>query len=154
MGKLSWDTFWRVGAFRITVAVSILFFVLTIIAMFLYPGGTLTNPHSHGYSFFSNFLSDLGRVSTPSGQSNLASMVLFTIALSLGALGIALFFIAFTQLFPASSISLWLSRLGASCGLIASLCFLGVAGCRWTSTRGCIISFLTLRSSHSSLLFC
>ena len=128
MENISWDAFWQVGAFRITVVVSILFFVLTTIAMLLYPGGTLINPHSHGYSFFLNFLSDLGRFSTPSGQSNLASMVLFTIALSLGALGIALFFIAFTQLFTASGIALWLSRLGAGCGLVASVCFLGVAG--------------------------
>jgi len=128
MDNISWDGFWRVGAFRITVVVSILFFVLTAIAMLLYPGGTLINPHSHGYSFFSNFLSDLGRITTPSGQSNLASMVLFTIALSMGALGIALFFLAFTQLFTTSVIALRLSRLGAGCGLVASICFLGVAG--------------------------
>lgn len=128
MGNNSRDSFWRVGAFRITVVVSILFFLLTAIAMLLYPGGTLTNPHSHGYSFFLNFLSDLGRFSTPSGQSNLASMVLFTIALSMGALGIALFFLAFTQLFTTSGAALWLSRLGAGCGLIASIGFLGVAG--------------------------
>lgn len=128
MGTISWGTFWRVGVFRITVGVSVLFFVLTTIAMLLYPGGTLTNPHSHGYSFFMNFLSDLGRFSALSGQSNLVSMVLFMTALSLGALGIALFFIAFTQLFTASSIALRLSRLGAGCGLVASACFLGVAG--------------------------
>lgn len=127
MENISWDAFWRVGAFRITVVVSIQFFVLTAMAMLLYPGGTLVNPHSHGYSFFLNFLSDLGRFSTPSGQSNLASMVLFTIALSMGAVGIALFFLAFTQLFTASGLALWLSRLGAGGGLVASLCFLGVA---------------------------
>lgn len=126
--RFSWNAFWRVGAFRITVVVSILFFVLTGVAMLLYPGGTLTNPHSRGYSFLLNFLSDLGRFTALSGQSNLASMVLFIAALSMGAVGIALFFLAFTQLFPSPGISLWLSRLGAGCGLIASFCFLGVAG--------------------------
>src|SRR5258707_1247534 len=123
-----WNAFWQVGAFRITVASSVLFLVLTSVAMLFYPGGTLSNPRSHGYAFFVNFLSDLGRFSSLSGQSNLPSMVLFTLALSMGALGIALFFLAFTQLFPGSGMDWQFSRLGAGFGLLSSLCFLGVAG--------------------------
>lgn len=127
MGRLSRNAFWQVGVFRITITVSILFFLLTFIAMLLYPGGTMTDPHSHGYSFFLNFLSDLGRIATPSGQANLISRVLFTIALSMGALGVALFFVALTQFFPGSGIAARLSRLGAICGLVTSICFIGVA---------------------------
>ena len=87
----------------------------------------MTDPHRHGYDFFSNFLSDLGRTSTPSGQDNLASRLLFTIALNMGALGITLFFVAFTQFFRAPGKARWLSRLGAVCALVTGLCFIGIA---------------------------
>jgi hypothetical membrane protein len=95
--------------------------------MYLYPGGTSLHPQEKGYSFFENFLSDLGRVTAISGQSNLAAHVLFTIALSAGGLGIALFFLALLPFFTGSGITRWLSRLGAAFGLLASICFLGVA---------------------------
>jgi hypothetical protein len=127
MARLSRNTFWQLGIFRLTIAVCILFILLMVLAMFLYPGGTLADPHRQGYSFFLNFLSDLGRTVTPSGQPNLASHVLFTIALSLGALSFAPFFVALTQLFTGSGLTMWLSRLGAGCGLISSIGFLGVA---------------------------
>jgi len=127
VGRLSRNTLWQISIFRITIVVSILFFLLTIIAMLLYPGGTMTDPHTHGYSFFWNFLSDLGRISTPNGQSNLISRVLFTVALSMGAVGVALFFIALTPFFPNSGTASWLSRLAAIFGLITSICFIGVA---------------------------
>ena len=125
--RRSWNAFWQIGVFRLLVAVGICFFLLTGIAMLLYPGGTMTDPHRHGYAFFSNFLSDLGRTSTPSGQDNLASRLLFTIALNMGALGITLFFAAFTQFFPVPGTTRWLSRLGAVCALITSLYFIGIA---------------------------
>jgi hypothetical membrane protein len=127
MKKRSWNVFWQNGVFRLIVAAGLCFFLLTGIAMLLYPGGTMTDPHRHGYAFFSNFLSDLGRTSTPSGQDNLASRLLFTIALNMGALGITLFFVAFTQFFPAPGKARWLSRLGAVCALVTGLCFIGIA---------------------------
>ncbi len=125
--RRSWNAFWQIGVFRLIVAASICFFLLTGIAMLLYPGGTMTDPHRHGYAFFSNFLSDLGRTSTPSGQDNLASRLLFMIALIMGALGITLYFAAFTQFFPVPGTARWLSRLGAVCALVTGLCFIGVA---------------------------
>ena len=123
----SWNAFWQIGVFRLLVAVGICFLLLMGIAMLLYPGGTMTDPHQHRYAFFSNFLSDLGRTSTPSGQENLASSLLFTIAVNIGALGIILFFVAFIQFFPAPGTAQWLSRLGTVCALVTSLCFIGIA---------------------------
>jgi hypothetical protein len=127
IGRLPQNVFWQVCVFRITIAVSILFFVLTIIAMQLYPGGTITDAHVHGYSFFFNFLSDLGRAATPNGQSNLPARILFTTALSMGSLGVALFFVAMTQFFPAPGRAQLLSRLSAICSLVTCICFIGVA---------------------------
>jgi hypothetical protein len=125
--RRSWNAFWQIGVFRLIVAAGICFCLLTVIAMLLYPGGTMTDPHRHGYAFFSNFLSDLGRTSTPSGHDNLASRLLFLIALIMGAFGITLLFAAFTQFFASPGIARRLSRLGAFCGLVTSLCFIGVA---------------------------
>jgi|SRR5579859_5201867 len=127
LGRLSRSAFWQVGVFRITIAGSILFFLLTIIAMLLYPGGTMVDPHMQGYSFFLNFFSDLGRTTTFSGQSNLASRMLFTTSLTIVALSLALFFLAFTRFFIGSASALRLSRLGAVFGIATSICFVGVA---------------------------
>jgi len=123
----SWQAFWQFGVFRYVIVTGIIFLILTGIAMLFYPGGTMTDPHVHGYAFFSNFLSDLGRTSTPSGQDNLVSRLLFMSALIIGASGIMLLFVAFTQFFTTPGAARWLSRLGAVCGFITGLCFIGVA---------------------------
>jgi hypothetical protein len=125
--SLPHNAFWQVSVFRIVVLIGLLFYLLITISMLLYPGGTKADPHTQGYSFFTNFLSDLGHTVAISGQSNLASMVLFIIALILGAMATALFSLAFTQLFTLSPFTIRLSRLGALCGLLAGLCILGVA---------------------------
>jgi hypothetical protein len=50
-----------------------------------------------------------------------------TLRLIIGAFGITLLFAAFTQFFAIAGTARWLSRLGVACGLITSLCFIGVA---------------------------
>ena len=125
--SLPQNAFWQVGVFRIVVVIGLLFYLLITISMLLYPGGTKADPHTQGYSFFMNFFSDLGHTVTPSGQSNTASMVLFIIAMILAAIATGLFSLTFTQLFTLSPLTIWLSRLGALCGLIASICIIGVA---------------------------
>ncbi|MFX1399475.1 MAG: hypothetical protein ACFFAS_20815 [Promethearchaeota archaeon] len=56
------------------------FLILTTIAMFFYPGGNIINPNAKGYSFFENFISDLGRTKSISGKSNIISLILYTTA--------------------------------------------------------------------------
>jgi hypothetical protein len=121
------NAFWQVGVFRIVVVIGLLFYLLLTLSMLLYPGGTKADHHTQGYSFFTNFLSDLGHTVSISGQSNIPSMVLFISALILGALATGLFSLAFTQLFTLSPLTIRFSRLGALCGLLAGLCILGVA---------------------------
>jgi hypothetical protein len=67
---------------------SVQFLLLTAIAMLVYPGGAVYELAAGRYLFFRNFFSDLGATSTPSGRPNLASHILFVIAL--GTVGIAL----------------------------------------------------------------
>jgi Protein of unknown function (DUF998) len=124
--SLPHNAFWQVGVFRIVVVIGLLFYLLITISMLLYPGGTKADPHTQGYSFFTNFLSDLGQTESLSGQPNIPSMVLFMSAMILAGIATVLFSIAFTQLFTLSSLTIRLSRLGALCGVFAGLCLIGV----------------------------
>jgi hypothetical protein len=58
------------------------FFVLTIAAMFLYPGGAKYHLAAEGYLFLQNFFSDLGATRTYSGKPNMPCASLFIVALS------------------------------------------------------------------------
>jgi hypothetical membrane protein len=70
------------------IAAALLFAVLTVAAMLVYPGGALYDLHSGGYRFFQNFFSDLGATRTYSGHSNTTAHALFIIAL--GCVGLAM----------------------------------------------------------------
>ena len=120
------NAFWQVGVFRIVVLIGLLFYLLITISMLLYPGGTKADHTTQGYSFFTNFLSDLGQTVSLSGQPNIPSMVLFLAAMVLAGIATVLFSLAFTQLFTLSSLTISLSRLGALCGVIAGVCLIGV----------------------------
>ena len=74
------------GRARLLVAAGALFVVATIVAMLVYPGGAVFEEHASHYLFFGNFFSDLGATETVSGHSNIASHVLFIIAL--GSVGL------------------------------------------------------------------
>jgi hypothetical protein len=119
--------FFHRGIFRLAAATCILFFLMTALAMLLYPGGTFIDPSTRGYSFFANFFSDLGATRTPSGATNTLSMVLFTSALTIVGFGLAVFFIALTQFFRNSRHGSLLPAVGAFLGVVAGLCFVGVA---------------------------
>jgi hypothetical membrane protein len=104
-----------------------LFVVFTAIAMLTYPGGTVTDSTTVGYSFFQNFFSDLGRVTAPDGQSNRVSMILFLVAEIVVGIGMVCFFVAFRELFKGDRTGRWVSLLGTLVGIASGLCFAGVA---------------------------
>ena len=118
-------------AFTVIMWICVLFFVLTIAAMLLYPGGSVAVPDSSRYSFFLNFFSDLGQTHVTSGISNLPSMVLLVVALTTTALGLITFFFAFSRLFVVSLGAIWLSRIAIVCGIVAGISFIGVAFTPW-----------------------
>lgn len=125
------SVFFNRNIFHLAAATCILFFLMTVVAMLLYPGGTYVDPSTHGYSFFANFFSDLGATRTPSGAANTLSMILFSSALTIVGLGLAVFFIALTQFFQDSRSRLILPGTAALLGSIAGLCFIGVAFTPW-----------------------
>ena len=62
---------------------SIQFIIIPIIAMFFYGGGTIWNHDAIGYTFWENFLSDLGRTFAHNGVENNISSPLFNTSLGL-----------------------------------------------------------------------
>lgn len=105
----------------------ILFVVLTALAMLVYPGGTATDPTTRGYSFFTNFFSDLGRTETRGGQPNPIAAALFFIALTGAGAALMAFFLAFARFFTRTRLDRALAWLGTLAGVIAGVCFVGVA---------------------------
>ena len=103
-----------------------LFVLLTVAAMFAYPGGTFTDPATVGYDFFHNFFSDLGRVTALNGQPNTVPFLLFLTALTLVGIGLVLFFLAFRDFFTNDGSGALLSLLGTVIGVISGLCFVGI----------------------------
>jgi hypothetical membrane protein len=111
--------------FLLTLLTGAGFILLTILAMLLYAGGTLSDPSNPGYAFFGNFFSDLGITQSHSGAANTASAVLFFVALTGAGIGLLAFFIAFRRHFGKRSP--WLSGAGTIFGIISGLSFVGVA---------------------------
>lgn len=117
----------RGRVFLVVMAGCAQFAVLTLLAMLLYPGGTIGDPGTKGYSFFHNFFSDLGRTRTVSGEPNAPSMVLFMVALTLAGLGLVLFFAASLRFFAGRRAARILSWVGLCCGAVSGAGFVGVA---------------------------
>jgi hypothetical protein len=120
-------SFSRKRIFDLIVGGCIFFVVLTAIAMFFYPGGTASDPTTRGYSFFTNFFSDLGRTQARNGQPNPIAVPLFFIALSGAGVALIAFFVAFARFFTRTRLDRALTMLGTLVGIIAGLCFIGIA---------------------------
>jgi hypothetical protein len=114
-------------AFILAIIGCVQFIILTTVAMFFYPGGTYTDHNATGYSFWSNFFSDLGRIETFLGVSNTVSRSLFTTALSFAGLVLILAFAALPQLFTRVKAARRLAVLGSIFGIISAISYLGIA---------------------------
>ena len=124
MARLSHS--WRQRVFSVIMFGCVLFVVLTLVAMPFYPGGTSADHTASGYSFFSNFFSDLGLTETRTGHPNTVSAILFFTAMVMGGAGLVLFFMAFPQFFTKSKSGRLLSRIGSIFGVISAVCFIGI----------------------------
>ena len=119
--------FWQRNVFNYVFIGCGLFVLLTVIAMFTYPGGLYTGELTTHYDFFHNFFSDLGRISVEDGRSNIVSAILFFFALSIAGIGLIFFFIAFREFFRRDRTGNMLSLIGTITGIASGLCFVGIA---------------------------
>ena len=85
------------------------FLIFPTVAMFFYGGGTPLDHSMEGYTFWENFLSDLGRTVAYSGVENSISSPLFNSSLGLFGLSLILLYSAMFRLIP--SILGWLTSL-------------------------------------------
>jgi len=115
------------GAFLGAAAATVVFLILTVAAMLLYPGGRVGERTSVGYAFFTNYFSDLGQTQTHSGASNTSSLVLFCMALVAIAFGLPLFFAAYSRMLGGLTRFPWTTQFAVVCAVGTAISFLGVA---------------------------
>ncbi len=118
---------WRRWAFILGMVGCVQFIFLTVVAMFLYPGGSYADHEATGYSFWINFFSDLGRTRTFGEHPNAASMSLFITALSLASLTLMAAFAALPRVFAENRAIKKLSIAGSTFGVISAVAYLGIA---------------------------
>ncbi|MBL51169.1 MAG: hypothetical protein CMG57_04345 [Candidatus Marinimicrobia bacterium] len=108
---------------RIVVAA---FIILQILGMVFYPGGTIHNNTTVGYSFTENFFSDMGTHTAYNGEPNFLSMGIFIISLTLCGLTFAVYYFALPQFFKSNVLNYRLAvfgtifSIGGSIGLIGT----------------------------------
>ena len=99
--------------------------VLNIASMLLYPGSTYRDHLTIGYSFTENFLSDLGRTLTFSGEINFLSSQLFNMSLVLAGGVFALFYLHVRKVFNLDKQKI-LAFIGSLFGILGGISLAGV----------------------------
>ncbi|MHA1155996.1 MAG: hypothetical protein ACTSQK_07795 [Candidatus Heimdallarchaeota archaeon] len=111
-------------AFLLTTFIgSLLFLLLTIIAMIVYSGGTFNNPTSTSYNFLENYFSDLGRAETFLGDSNIVSRILFACALTIVAVSLVFYFITLPSFFKENKVAKWFIIIGSINGVLSAIAY-------------------------------
>jgi hypothetical membrane protein len=138
-----------------------LYGVLNILAMIVYPGGTASDAERTGYSFLDNYFSDLGMVRTYRGEPNTPSCLLFSSALVLIGLMLALFFPLLSTCFPEPLLGKSLRRAGTTAGIASGISCAGIALTPWDRfltphlffAYGLSLSFLAVAAFYSVAIF-
>ena len=71
----------------------ILFIILQILGMSVYPGGTIHDNSTIGYSFSKNFFSDMGAYAARNEEPNYLSMIIFSSSLTIVGITFALYYL-------------------------------------------------------------
>ena len=96
----------------------IFFIIFHILAVLSYPGGTIHNNSTSGYSFITNFLSDLGRFISWNGNHNFYSNLFFNTSMMITGFVFSIFFIHIIYIFNIKNVLInWISIIGTICGI-------------------------------------
>ena len=104
---------------------TILFIVLQIIGMGAYPGGTMHDETTTGYSFTQNFFSDMGVYEARNGDPNYLSMIIFAFSLALVGITFTIYYIVMPQVFGNDRLNYGLSIIGTIFAFGGSICLIG-----------------------------
>ena len=105
--------------------VSIFFVIFQVLGMASYPGGTIHDISTNGYSFTSNFFSDMGAYQARNGDPNYLSMIFFSISLILVGGTFALYYLVLPKVFGNHNRNYYLSWIGTIFALGGSICLIG-----------------------------
>jgi len=95
-----------------------IFIFSNLIAMYFYPGGSIYEPNSEGYSFFKNYLSQLGRIKAINGELNSLSSTIWMSGMTISGFSFLIHYIYLPNFFNNK-----LSYLGSFFGIISCICF-------------------------------
>jgi hypothetical membrane protein len=101
--------------------------VLTVLSMFLYPGGTVLESSTAGYSITHNFFSDLGMTVSYSQGPNVLGAFLFVAALLTLLSGVFVLLLEVVRLCSGSRRARSFARAASIVALSSCLLFVGVA---------------------------
>ena len=105
--------------------VAIFFVIFQVLGMVLYPGGTIHDLSTNGYSFTSNFFSDMGAYQARNGDPNYLSMIFFSISLILVGGTFVLYYLVLPKIFGNNNRNYYLSWIGTIFAFGGSICLIG-----------------------------
>ena len=104
---------------------AILFILLQLLGMQVYPGGTMYDASSQGYSFSKNFFSDMGAYTARNGDPNYLSMIIFAMSLTIVGITFISYYLLLPKLLGNDRINYFLSWAGTVFAIGGSACMIG-----------------------------
>ena len=103
----------------------ILFIILQILGMSVYPGGTIHDNSTIGYSFSKNFFSDMGAYAARNEEPNYLSMIIFSSSLTIVGITFALYYLFLPRVLGIDKINYVLASIGTIFAIGSSICMIG-----------------------------
>ena len=107
---------------RIATAI---FILLQIVGMIVYPGGTLHDVSTEGYSFTNNFFSDMGTYAARNGDPNYLSMIIFAFSLTIVGITFSFYYLVLPNVLGEDRINYILAIIGTVFAIGGSICMIG-----------------------------
>ena len=104
---------------------ALLFILLQLSGMKVYPGGTMYDASSQGYSFSKNFFSDMGAYAARNGDPNYFSMILFAMSLTIVGITFTSYYLLLPNLLGSDRINCILAWAGTLFAIGGSVCMIG-----------------------------
>ncbi len=102
-----------------------LFILLQITGMLMYPGGTIHDNSTLGYTFSENFFSDMGAYAARNGEPNYLSMMLFSFSLMVVGITFILYYFSLPGVLGKTRSNYMMACLGSLFATISSICMIG-----------------------------
>ena len=92
--------------------------------MIVYPGGTLHDVSTEGYSFTNNFFSDMGTYAARNGDPNYLSMIIFAFSLTIVGITFSFYYLVLPNVLGEDRINYILAIIGTVFAIGGSICMI------------------------------